>query len=223
MPSSEATADAPTPTPTGKGWRFENVYTYFDDEFLEFYVQGDLVNDTEDDARIVSFWPVILGADGVPVTSKGDVDAIAQGYKELRESISLAPGQSLAFSFLVDVPIEISIEDNYDFIVASEQVEAGRDDLDITDDAFDDSDWPYAFFVEGTYANPGSDLTTYVAIVVTLYNVEGQVLGVGWSLETSVPFLSAGEHGFEVSVDVWEGLDHLELEVYSYKVQVFGY
>ena len=235
MPTNTATPTAsgdsaatatPTSTPgagSEEGWHIENVFSYFDEDFLEFYVQGEIVNDTQDYMRIVELWPVILDDAGEPVTSEADVSVISKDYAQLREIVRLAPEQSLAFSFVIEVPSEIYVEDNYDFVIAAEPTDDGRDDLDILDEDFDDEDWPYSLYVNGVYDIAGDDLSAYVAIVVTLYGDYDKVLGVGWSYESGGAFLETGAHDFEVKVQMWEALDHLELELYSYKVQVFGY
>jgi hypothetical protein len=176
--------------------------------------------------RIVELWPIILDDAGEPVTSEADVSAISKDYAQLREIARLAPDQALAFSFLIEVPSEIYVEDNYDFVVTAEATDDGRDDLDIInedDEEFDDEDWPYSFYVKGVYDNAGDALSAYVAVVVTLYGDYDEVLGVGWSYESGGAFLETGAHDFEVKIQMWEGLDHLELELYTYKVQVFGY
>jgi len=171
---------------------------------------------------IVELWPVVLDDAGEPVTSEADVTAISKDYAQLREIVRLAPDQGLAFSFFVAVPSEIYVEDNYDFVVAAEPTDDGRDDLDIVEDDYDDAGWPYSLYVNGVYDNAGANLSEYVAIVVTLYG-DDEVLGVGWSYESGGNFMETGAHDFEIRVQLWEGLDHLELELYSYKVQVFGY
>jgi hypothetical protein len=223
---SPATA---TPTRTSEpaftegDWYFENIFTYFDEDYLEFYVQGEVFNDTQEYMSITSLWPVILDDAGESVTSEADASAISKDYAKLREIVRLAPDQGLAFSFLVDVPSDISVEDNFDFVVAVEPADDGRDDLDIVEDDDDNSDWPNSLYVYGVYDNPGVDLSTYVAVVVTLYGDFDEVLGVGWSYESGGDFLEAGQHDFELKVQMWEGLENLQLELSWYKVQVFGY
>jgi hypothetical protein len=229
-PTSTATA-TPTPSPSGADWRFENVYTYYDDEFQKFYVWGEVVNNTGSDQRLITLWPVIYDADRNPITSKEDVNAVGKGYKELREMVSLAPGLSLPFSFLVYLPDGVSVEDNYEILLEAEEAGSARGDLDILQDYSDASDWPdyfYAdwpdyFYVEGIYENPGPDLTAYVALVVTLYDEEGHVIGLGWSLEEDAPYLTSGEHDFEVEVEMWGIASELRFEAYTCKMQIFGY
>jgi hypothetical protein len=218
-----------TPTHTSEppftegDWHFENLFTYFDEDHLEFYVQGEVFNDTQEYMSITSLWPFILDDAGEPVTSEADVSAISKDYAELRKIVRLAPAQGLAFSFLVDVPSDISVEDNFDFVFVAELADEGREDLDIVEDDYDESDWPNSLYVYGVYDNSGANLSTTVAIVVTLYGDYDEVLGVGWSYESGGDFLEAGEHDFELKVQMWEGLGDLRLELFWYKVQVFGY
>lgn len=218
-----------TPTSTSEpaftegDWHLENLFTYFDEDHLEFYVQGEVFNDTQENMRITSLWPFILDSAGEPVTSEADVSAISKDYAQLREIVPLAPEQGLAFSFLVDVPSDVSVEDNFDFVFVAEPADEGRDDLDIVEDDYDDLDWPNSLYVYGVYDNAGDDLSTTVAIVVTLYGDYDEVLGVGWSYESGGDFLKAGEHDFELKVQMWDGLEDPGLELFWYKVQVFGY
>jgi hypothetical protein len=166
---------------------------------------------------------MIHDADGSPVNSKKDVDAIGRGYKELREGISLAHDRSLPFSFAIDLPEEAVVEDDYEFVLAAEPAEPARSDLDIPYDDFDASNWPASFYVRGAYENPGADLSAYAAIVVTLYDMEEQVIGVGWLYEADdAAYLTTGEHEFEVEVEMWEIAEKLELTVATYRVQIFG-
>lgn len=198
------------------------MFTYYDDFFQEFYVMGELVNDSDAYWRVTTFWPAVTDSEGDYVTSSDDVDAISSGYKELREGISLAPGRSLPFSFLIYLPDGVMVEDNYEFVVEAEPVDPGREDLDIPSHDFDTSDWPFYFYVSGTFENPGPDLAEYVALTVTAYDADERVIGVGWLYETTPSLFSAGAHSFEVEVELWEVVDILELELYSYKVQIFG-
>ena len=223
-------SSTPTPTPSPSSspepqeaqWRFEKTYTFYDDVFQEFYVMGELVNDTESHWRVTTFWPVVLDMDDNYVTSKDDVDATGSGYKDLREGISLGPGASLSYSFLVYLPDGVTVEDNFDFVIQAELADPSREDLDIPSDDFDMSDWPIYFYVNGTFENPGPDLTEYVALVATLYDIDDQVIGMGWLYETNASLFSTGTHTFGIEVEVWEIVDFLELEVHSYKIQIFG-
>ena len=86
-----------------------------------------------------------------------------------------------------------------------------------------ESDWPYYFYVNGTWENPGPELTEYVLVVVTAYDEERHVIGMGSSYETGSSQLAAGEHDFEVYVELWEIVAELELEVDDHDVQLFGY
>jgi hypothetical protein len=212
----------PTPILPDEGWGIINVFTYYDDAFQEFYISGEVVNDTHFDRRITTLMPVVYDEDELPATSEDDVE-FPEGFDELREAVVLPPGQSLSFDFLVYPPEGISVEDNYEILVEGGPAEATRDDLDITSYEFDDFDWPVYFYVDGAFENPGPALTEYVAVVVTLYDEDGRVIGVGWFYETGSSALAAGEHEFEVEVETSYMVYELELEVYTYQVQIFGY
>jgi predicted small lipoprotein YifL len=220
-PTDTPTASA-TSAPVEGNWDFENIYAYYDDVYQEFYVWGELVNHTGDHQRVTTLWPVVYDEVGEAATTKDDVNAIGSGYKDLREGISLAPDQSLAFNFLVYLPEGVTVDDNYEIVIESEPAEQGRDDLEIPYENFDDTAWPILFFVEGTFEIPAPDLNEYVAVVVTLYDEDDRVIGVGWLYEESSTYLTADSHDFEIEVEMWDVASDLELEVYFYKVQVFG-
>jgi hypothetical protein len=225
--SSSTTTSTPTATattaPSGAGWRFENVYTYYDAEYQELYIWGEVVNETGSDQRLTTLIPVVYDGNGNPITSEEDVDTIGSDYEQLREGVSLAPGHSLPFSFLVALPEGVAVEENYEILVAAEPAEPARADLDIVYYNSDASDWPDYYYVEGTFENPGPDLSEYVAIVVTLYDENGHVIGVGWFYEEGSSYLTTGEHDFEIYVELWEILYDLELEVYDHNAQLFGH
>jgi hypothetical protein len=211
-----------TPTPPEEAWGFEQLFTFYDDQFQEFYIMGRLVNNTGSDQRVITLWPVVLDEGGDPVTSKDDVDAIGSSYKELREGISLSPGSGLSFSFLVYLPAGVVVDDNYDWVVEAEPAPPTRDDIGVTHD-YDDSDWPFLYYVAGTYEIPAPELSEYVAIVVTLYDEADRVIGMGWDYETNVAYLTVGQHEYAVEVELWEIVDYLQLEVASYSLQLFAY
>jgi len=222
-PTTESEA-SPTPTTTpessGENWSFRNVYAYYDDANQKLYLSGEVINETDQDQRITTLTPVVYDQGGNPVILE-DVITL-EGYDELIEAASLAPGKSLSFGFLILLPLDVSIQENYEFEVEAEPAEPTRDDLFVTNDDLE-SDWPYFFYVNGTWENPGPALTEYVLVVVTAYDEERHVIGMGSSYETGSSQLAAGEHDFEVYVELWEIVADLELEVDDHDVQLFGY
>jgi hypothetical protein len=220
-PGAASATPTQTSEPQGEAWALDGVLTYYDEFFSELYVWGAVVNESDAHWRLTTLMPVVYDAQGDSVTSEADVDYFF-GYDELLAALSLAPGQSLAFSFIVSLPEDFAYRDQYEILVEGSPAEPSRDDLDIVQDDFDDGDWPFAFYVEGMYENPGPDLSDYVAIVVTLYDVDERVIGVGWQYETDPYFFGPGENPFEVAVEIQEVIPEMELEVYSYHVQVFG-
>ena len=173
-------------------------------------------------SSLVTLMPVVFDENEIPVTSDESL-LTPVAYDQLRQSISLAPGQALSFVFTVFLPEDITVDENYEIVVESEASEPARDDLDILFDDFDTSEWPWYFIVEGNYANPGANLEDHIAIVVTVYDNEERVIGVGWVDENENPaLLEPGEHEFIVETEMWEIADTLGLEAYSYKVQIFG-
>jgi hypothetical protein len=218
---SQLLTSTPTPTASGQAWHLEKVFTYHDAEHQEFYIWGAVVNDTNSHQQITTLTPVVYGRDGNPITSAQIESPL--GYDELRAAVRLPPTRSLAFGFRVYLPVDVPFDQDYEIRAEMEPVESGRDDLDITHDEYDGLDWPDYFYVEGTYDNPGPDLNEYAALVVTIYVEDNQVVGLGWAYETDNIHLRTGERDFAVEVEMWEIVGELGLDVYSYKVQAFGY
>jgi hypothetical protein len=214
----------PNSSAAGEAWGFEKVFAYFDANTREFYIAGEVINNNDDHQRITMLTPVVLDENGSPVTSAEDVVPSVEDYDQLLESISLAPDKGLPFAFKVSLPEEASFEEDPDFLIESEPAEPARDDLDIPFDDFDRSDWPGFFLVQGSYNNPGSSLQDYVAVVVTVYDDDERVIGLGWWDHNENPaLLEPGEHDFLVEAEMWEIAETLALEVYDYDVQVFGH
>jgi hypothetical protein len=214
-----------TPSPTGEAWSFEKVFSYYDSEFQELYVLGEVVNNSDSYQRITSFIPVIYDDDGLPVTDENNF-AFPPDF-DFFQTVSISPSGSLSFSFFVYLYDEIDFivdEEHYEIQIQAEPAEPTREDLEIAITSEDLSGWPdYYFSVEGTYNNPGPDLTQYVAIVVTLYGESGNVIGMGGWFEDGSPYLDAGVHDFDISViDIWLIAYELNLEVYNYTVQLFA-
>jgi hypothetical protein len=209
-----------TPASSDEDWGFENVYAYYDDVFQELHLTGEVVNNTDQDQRITALTPVVYDQNENPVTLE-DVEPL-EGYDGLIEIVNLAPGQSLSFGFFILLPLDVSFEDNYEIVVEAEPAEPVREDLVITYDDFE-SYWPDFFYVNGTWENPGPALTEYILVVVTVYDEDEHVIGMGWSYEIGSSQLAVGEHDFEVEVTLWEIVAYLELEVYTYRVQLLGY
>jgi hypothetical protein len=215
----------PTTSPTGETWSFEKVFSYYDDEFQELYVMGEAVNNSASHLRITSFIPVLYDDDGLPITDEESF-AFPPDF-DFFQNVSVGPGGHLSFNFFVylydDIDFTID-EDHYEIQIQAESAEATREDLVVTVTDYDTSGWPaYYFAVEGVYDNPGPDLTEYVAIVVTLYGEDDDVIGVGGWFEQESSYLEAGEQSFYINVvDIWGIAYELNLEVYNYTVQLFA-
>ena len=188
---------------------------------MEFHIWGKVVNNSGGPQRITTLIPIVYDADGESIDAESMSSLL--DYDELRETISLDPEQSLAFSFVVFLPDEVAFEEDYEIVVETELAEPARDDLKITFDESDLSEWPSYYVVAGTYENPGPDLSEYIVLIVTVYDVDAHVIGVGSFYETDTMFLGTGEHEFLVDVEMWANVDGLELEVETYETQIFGY
>ncbi len=209
----------------GQSWQFDKMFTHYDADLQIFFVSGELVNNSGAYQHVNTLTPVVLDQGGVPVTSAEQVVAFP-GYDELRAAISLAPEQNLSFAFEVFLPEEILVEENYEILVEAERADPQREDLDIVREDYLVADWPEVFTVEGSFENPGPALVNFAAVVVTVYDLNNdkeRVVGVGWHYEDEeLAFLEPGEHSFVVETELWDIIGSLQLNVYSYKVQVFG-
>ncbi len=227
-PASTSTLTPPptsTTEPDGEEWSFENSWTYFDEEYQEFYVSGEMVNNSTSDLRITSFLPRIYDDEGHAISDQENV-TFPWGFEWLM-IVSVAPGQHLPFSFVIDRFDDVGltpIEERYEILIEAEPAEPTRDDLEVFSDKddYDMSEWPDYFYVLGTYTNPGPALEQYVAIVVTLYDEDGFVIGVGGQLETGSSYLESQEQYFEVGVEMWEATFDLDLHVVNFEVQLLA-
>jgi hypothetical protein len=204
---------------------FENMFEDYDNGSQKLYISGEVVNNSDDPRRIIQLAPIVYDDAGYPLTSNADVSYLTMepDYLELLAAIILAPEQSLAFSAFIELPGDIPIDNHYEVQVESEPVGPMREDLDIPRDDFDLTYLPQRFFVDGSYAIPAPDLTAYIAIVVTVYDQDDYVIGMGWrSWDASID-LAAGDHDFEIDATMWQGYEDLGLDVGWYKVQAFGY
>ena len=104
----------------------------------------------------------------------------------------------------------------------AEPGEPTRDDLDIPYDDYDLSGWPDYLQVSGLLEIPGQSLEEYLTVVVAAYDEVGRVIGWGWRRRTDDHYLMSGGHYFEVEVPAADFVSELDLEVESYKLQLFG-
>ena len=182
-----------------------------------------MVNNTGSDLRITNFLPQVYDDEGHAISDQDDV-TFPWGFEWLTV-VSVAPEGHLPFSFIIDLFDDVglaSIEDHYDILIETELAEPTRDDLQVPSPDGDESDWPYDYYVAGTYTNPGLILEQYVAIIVTLYDDDGLVIGVGGQLETDSAYLQDPEHDFNIDVEMWEVTFDLELYVGNFKVQLLA-
>jgi hypothetical protein len=205
-----------------EGWGFANVRIYHGREARSLYIMGEIVNHTGYNQRINALGLALPTdrADGQMTT-----DAVLPGSEGVIQAANLADGRSMPFSFTVSLPNEVQLGEDSEALVSvdTDSAEPIREDLEILSDTFELSAWPAAFHVSGVWENPGLDLTKYAVIVVTAYGEDGRVIGWDWFYETDSANLSSGVHDFEVEITLPEIVAKLQLEVYSYKIQLFGY
>jgi Tol biopolymer transport system component len=205
------------------GWSFANVQVYQDSEAQAFRVYGELVNYTEMDQHLIELVPVIRDDKGSAIATDQEV-VFAPGFEDLTRVVSLAEGRSVPFGFSVHLPQGVLVGNDYSVAVSvvAEPGELTRDDLDIPYDDYDLSDLPDRLKVSGLFEIPAQPLEEYAAVVATAYDQEGRVVGWGWIHRTDDRFLMSGGHYFEVEMQAVDFASELDLEVASYKVQLFG-
>lgn len=202
-------------------WRFAKLRLEHDSFARTLHVWGEVVNESGTDQRIIAFVPVLWDHNGelVNVTRW----RFFKGYSDLIPAVSVAQGQALPFGFRVSLPYNAQLRDGAEIMVhvAAESAEPDRDDLDIPENDFDLSR-PDELRVSGIIENAGPALNEGLTVVVTAYDDEGHVMGWGWQTETSPARLSDNTQGFDVSVQFSKPITDLDLEVESYKIQLFA-
>lgn len=203
-------------------WEFHNVRVYHDPFARTAHVWGEVVNKTGDDQRIVAFVPVLRDRNHNVVNA--EQWNFMQGRRELVSVVDLADDGSLPFGLTVQLPHRTQLREDAEIVifVAAESGEPTRDDMDIPFNDYDLSLRPEAFRVTGTFENPGPDLNEYVTVVVTVFGVDGQLMGWGWRHDTDPAYLARGTHPFDIRVTFAQTIADMDLEVGYYKIQVFG-
>jgi hypothetical protein len=183
------------------------------------------VNNTGSSQRITALTPVIYDGQGDPVSPVVvgfDFLPTGMDYGALLDNVSLAPGQRLAFGFRVSLPEGIAFDTRYRILVEAVSSETARNDIVITQNSYDDAGWPNSMHVEGTLVIPSPDLTDYLLVAVSVYDENERVIGLGWSYETASPYLTTGEHLFDVRANLFEIVATLGLDMDDYDVQGLG-
>jgi len=185
------------------------------------HVWGEVINESGVEQRIIAFVPVLLDHNSELVNVARW--RFLSGYSDLIPEVSLAHGQGLPFGFRTAIPDSTRLRDGAEIMVhvAAEPAEPDRDDLDIAENDFDLSRSD-ELRVSGILENPGPALKEALTIAITAYDDEGQVMGWGWRTETNLAKLAAKSQGFDVSVRFSKPITDLDLEVGSYKIQVFA-
>lgn len=219
-PAPTATSTT-TPTPVAEGWRFERLKTYYDDASQELYITGEVVNGTDSYQRIASLAPVFYDDEGNLIPGEETV-LVPDAYELMLDTVSLAPDDSFTFVFRTLVPEGVPDADKYEILIDAEPAESARNDLEIFPGEEDASDWPDYLIIRGIFENPGPDLEQYLSIVITIYDEQEQVIGLGWFFETASSYLTAGAQEFEIEVELPVFVALFELRFHRYELQIFG-
>jgi hypothetical protein len=185
-------------------------------------VWGEVANATGDDQRIAAFVPVLRDRNHNVVNAEHW--DFFQGRRELVSAVDLADGSSLPFGLAFRLPANVHLAGDAEVVifVAADPGQPTRDDLDIPFNDYDMSMLPGGFRVTGTFENLGPDLSEYVTVVVTVFGLDGQLMGWGWRREIDPAYLTIGTHAFDIPVTFAQAIIDRDLEVGYYKIQVFG-
>jgi hypothetical protein len=202
-------------------WRFTNLRLRHDSFARTLHVWGEVVNESGEEQRIIAFVPVLRDHDGEWVNVESW--SFLGGYADLIPEVSVAPGQGLPFGFRASLPAGTHLRDGAEITVhvAADPAQPDRDDLDIPENDFDLSRSD-RLLVNGIIENPGPSLEEELRVVVTAYDDEGRVMGWGWRTETDPTKLAAESQSFDVAVQFSKPIVDLDLEVGSYKIQLFA-
>ncbi len=213
-----------TLTAAGDDWDLTNVHITYDRLDQSLHAWGEVLNQSGSDQRIMAILPFVQAGDGNPVNHNQRI-TFPSGFQELIQTVSLANGQYLPFNFTIPLPAEAQLENSLDIIVsvAAESVEPARDDLAFSPGELDLRESSATFYASGAWDNPGPDLAAYVALVVTVYDRDDQVIGWGWHKETDPAHLASGAHDFAIEITLPNIVASLDLPVGSYKVQLFAH
>jgi hypothetical protein len=205
-----------------EGWQFDNVRVDHDPFSRTVQVWGEVANATGDDQRIAAFVPVLRDRNHNVVNAEHW--DFFQGRRELVSAVDLADGSSLPFGLAFRLPTNVHLAGDAEVVifVAADPGQPTRDDLDIPFNDYDMSMLPGGFRVTGTFENLGPDLSEYVTVVVTVFGLDGQLMGWGWRREIDPAYLTIGTHAFDIPVTFAQAIIDRDLEVGYYKIQVFG-
>jgi Tol biopolymer transport system component len=203
-------------------WRFTNLRLRHDSFARTLYAWGEVVNESGEERRIIAFVPVLRDHNDELVSVERWM--FSGGYADVISEVSLAPGQGLPFGFRASLPVGTRLHDGAEIIVhvAADPAHPDRDDLDIPENGFDLSRSD-RLLVSGIIENPGPSLEEELRVVVTAYDDEGRVMGWGWRTETDPAKLAAQSQTFDVTVQFPKPVADLDLDVGSYKIQLFAH
>jgi hypothetical protein len=204
------------------GWQFDNIRVDHDPFSRTVQVWGEVVNTTGDDQRVVAFVPVLRDRNHNVVNA--EQWDFFEGRRALVSAADLADGSSLPFGLAFRLQRDVRLAEDAEVVifVTAEPGQPTRDDLDIPFNDYDMSMLPGGFRVTGTFDNPGPELREYVAVVVTVFGLDGKLMGWGWRRETDPAYLSVDTHTFDIPVTFAQAIIDRDLEVGYYKIQVFG-
>jgi hypothetical protein len=87
----------------------------------------------------------------------------------------------------------------------------GRQDLEVIDhSSYQDGDWLH---VRGEVQNNGTTPAEYVKLILTLYDVNGEVIGMDFTYTMLDNIPPGGTSPFESGTDHWPNFDHYEIQI----------
>jgi hypothetical protein len=202
------------------GWQFENARVRHDPSTQSVHAWGEIVNRTGESKRIVAFVPVLQ--DGIGIVNVEQPDYVF-GQRGLFSSADLAADATLPFGMTFTLPQGTRLQKHARIVVhvTAELGEPTSDDLRIAFNEFD-LNWPKTLRVSGEYEHPGRGYDEYVAIIVTAFGLDGQLMGWNWQHMTGPVDRSPGRHPFGVTIEFSPHIVDLNLDISYYKIQIFG-
>ena len=90
--------------------------------------------------------------------------------------------------------------------------ELGRQDLVISGDSSSKDSIGY-LHIQGEVQNTGTEPATFVELIATLYDADGNVVGVGFTYTSLDTIPAGGASPFDVIIESRPGFDHYEIQV----------
>jgi hypothetical protein len=213
-----ATVYPPTPTPTPipgdvpEGTSFSRLtHLYWSEHERNFLsIWGEVFNNIGTDQYLLVVAARVYDQGGT---------LIADGYNtsEIVPITTLVQGRKVPFELQILLPErEFDLNQlNYECYVETRDAWYGmREDLTILDHSWTVTGEGYQ--ITGTVQNKGPALNSFIKVIATLYDADGNVVGVSWFNEITPSYLAPGVVEFTILAE------NVAFEAASYELQALG-